>query len=84
LEELGRIVSNTFHGFILILYCGCYDNGGFVLPKTVSVEVGEINSIADIPLIDMFFLLWVLYIPHLSVVKFIGISALPKKSPMTG
>jgi hypothetical protein len=36
----------------------CYGNafGGFVLPKTVGLDVKEINTLSDIPLIGFAFL----------------------------
>lgn len=59
----------------------------FVLPKTVGLEVGEINSIADIPLIGFAFPIVGLFIaPIYPLLNSVVLSALPKKlhSPMTG
>lgn len=59
----------------------------FVLPKTVGVQVGEINSIADIPLIGYAFpVVGVFIAPIYPLLNSSVLSALPKKlhSPMTG
>lgn len=59
----------------------------FVLPKTVGVQVGEINSIADIPLIGFAFPVVGIFIaPIYPLLNSSVLSALPKKlhSPMTG
>jgi len=59
----------------------------FVLPKTVGLEVKDINSLADIPLIGFAFPLVGLFIaPIYPLLNSVVLSALPKKlhSPMTG
>lgn len=59
----------------------------FVLPKTVGLEVKEINSLADIPLIGFAFPLVGLFIaPIYPLLNSVVLSALPKKlhSSMTG
>ncbi len=59
----------------------------FVLPKTIGVSVGEINSISDIPLIGFAFPIIGLFIaPIYPLLNSVVLSALPKKlhSPMTG
>lgn len=59
----------------------------FVLPQTVGLVVGEINSIADIPLIGFAFPIVGLFIaPIYPLLNSVVLSALPKKlhSPMTG
>lgn len=59
----------------------------FVLPKTVGLEVKEINSLGDIPLIGFAFPLVGLFIaPIYPLLNSVVLSALPKKlhSPMTG
>jgi len=59
----------------------------FVLPKTVGLEVKEINSLADIPLIGFAFPLIGLFIaPIYPLLNSVVLSALPQKlhSPMTG
>lgn len=59
----------------------------FVLPKTVGLEVKEINSIGDIPLIGFAFPLVGLFIaPIYPLLNSVVLSALPKKlhSSMTG
>ncbi len=59
----------------------------FVLPKTVSVEVGEINDLTDIPLIGFAFPLVGLFIaPIYPLINSVVLSALPQRlhSPMTG
>lgn len=59
----------------------------FVLPQTVGLEVGEVNSIADIPLIGFAFPIVGLFIaPIYPLLNSVVLSALPKKlhSPMTG
>ena len=59
----------------------------FILPKTVTAEVGAINSIADIPLIGYAFPLVGLFIaPIYPLLNSVVLSALPLKlhSPMTG
>lgn len=59
----------------------------FVLPKTVGLEVKEINSLGDIPLIGFAFPIVGLFIaPIYPLLNSVVLSALPKKlhSPMTG
>lgn len=59
----------------------------FVLPKTVGLEVKEINSLADIPLIGFAFPLIGLFIaPIYPLLNSVVLSVLPQKlhSPMTG
>lgn len=59
----------------------------FVLPKTVGLQVQEINSLADIPLIGFAFPLVGLFIaPIYPLLNSVVLSALPKKlhSAMTG
>ena len=59
----------------------------FVLPRTLNINVGEINSIADIPLIGFAFPIVGLFIaPIYPLLNSVVLSALPKKlhSPMTG
>jgi fucose permease len=59
----------------------------FVLPRTLNLSVGEINSIADIPLIGFAFPIVGLFIaPIYPLLNSVVLSALPKKlhSPMTG
>jgi len=59
----------------------------FVLPKTLDLDVGEINSIKDIPLIGFAFPIVGLFIaPIYPLLNSVVLSALPKKlhSPMTG
>lgn len=59
----------------------------FVLPKTVGLEVKQINSLGDIPLIGFAFPLIGLFIaPIYPLLNSVVLSALPKKlhSPMTG
>jgi len=59
----------------------------FVLPKAVSTEAIEVNSISDIPLIGFVFPLVGLFIaPIYPMLNSVVLSALPKKlqSPMTG
>jgi len=59
----------------------------FVLPKTVNISVGEINSLNDIPLIGFAFPIVGLFIaPIYPLLNSVVLSALPKKlhSPMTG
>ncbi len=59
----------------------------FVLPKTLDVSVGKINSIKDIPLIGFAFPIIGLFIaPIYPLLNSVVLSALPKKlhSPMTG
>jgi fucose permease len=59
----------------------------FVLPKTVLVDVREINSLSDIPLIGFAFPIVGLFIaPIYPLLNSAVLSALPKKlhSPMTG
>ena len=59
----------------------------FILPKTTGLEVKEINSITDIPLIGFAFPIIGLFIaPIYPLLNSVVLSALPKKlhSPMTG
>ena len=59
----------------------------FVLPKTVGLNVGEIDSLGDIPLIGFAFPLVGLFIaPIYPLLNSVVLSALPKRvhSPMTG
>ena len=59
----------------------------FVLPKTIEVEIGAIESIFDIPLIGFAFPIVGLFIaPIYPLLNSSVLSALPKKlhSPMTG
>jgi len=59
----------------------------FVLPRTLNLNVGEVNSIADIPLIGFAFPIVGLFIaPIYPLLNSVVLSALPKKlhSPMTG
>ena len=59
----------------------------FVLPKTVNISVGEINSLKDIPLIGFAFPIVGLFIaPIYPLLNSVVLSAIPKKlhSPMTG
>ncbi len=59
----------------------------FVLPETINANVGEINSIADIPLIGFAFPLVGLFIaPIYPMLNSVVLSALPQRlhSPMTG
>ena len=59
----------------------------FVLPKTVGLNVGEIDSLSDIPLIGFAFPLVGLFIaPIYPLLNSVVLSALPKRvhSPMTG
>lgn len=59
----------------------------FVLPKTLNVSVGEINSLSDIPLIGFAFPIVGLFIaPIYPLLNSVILSSLPKKlhSPMTG
>lgn len=59
----------------------------FVLPETVNANVGEINSITDIPLIGFAFPLVGLFIaPIYPMLNSVVLSALPQRlhSPMTG
>ncbi len=59
----------------------------FVLPKTINISVGEINSLKDIPLIGFAFPIVGLFIaPIYPLLNSVVLSALPKKlhSPMTG
>ncbi|GAA4273950.1 MFS transporter [Aquimarina gracilis] len=59
----------------------------FILPKTVNVQVGEINGISDIPLIGFAFPIVGLFIaPIYPLLNSVVLSALPEKlhSPMTG
>ena len=59
----------------------------FVLPEAVSAEIGEVNSLADIPLIGYTFPLIGLFIaPIYPLLNSVVLSALPKKlhSPMSG
>ena len=59
----------------------------FILPKTTGLEVKEINSISDIPLIGFAFPIIGLFIaPIYPLLNSVVLSALPKKlhSPMTG
>lgn len=59
----------------------------FVLPKTIGLEVKEIKSLSDIPLIGFAFPLVGLFIaPIYPLLNSVILSALPKKlhSPMTG
>ena len=59
----------------------------FVLPNTVNANVGEINSIKDIPLIGFAFPIVGLFIaPIYPLLNSVVLSALPEKlhSPMTG
>lgn len=59
----------------------------FVLPRTISAEVGSINSFSDIPLIGYAFPIVGLFIaPIYPMINSVVLSALPKKlhSPMTG
>jgi len=59
----------------------------FLLPKTVGLEVKEINSLSDIPLIGFAFPLVGLFIaPIYPLLNSVVLSALPKKmrSSMTG
>jgi fucose permease len=59
----------------------------FVLPKTVGLEVKDINSLGDIPLIGFAFPIVGLFIaPIYPLLNSVVLSALPKKlhSPMTG
>jgi len=59
----------------------------FVLPRTLNLNVGEINSLADIPLIGFAFPIVGLFIaPIYPLLNSVVLSALPKKlhSPMTG
>ncbi|HEU4497244.1 MAG TPA: MFS transporter [Flavobacterium sp.] len=59
----------------------------FVLPKAIGLEVREINSFGDIPLIGFVFPLAGLFIaPIYPLLNSVVLSALPKKlhSPMTG
>lgn len=59
----------------------------FVLPKTIEVKIGEINTISDIPLIGYAFPIVGLFIaPIYPLLNSAVLSSLPKKlhSPMTG
>ncbi|MDX5584898.1 MAG: MFS transporter [Aureibaculum sp.] len=59
----------------------------FVLPRTLNLNVGEINSLTDIPLIGFAFPIVGLFIaPIYPLLNSVVLSALPKKlhSPMTG
>ena len=59
----------------------------FVLPKTVGLNVGEIDTLSDIPLIGFAFPLVGLFIaPIYPLLNSVVLSALPKRvhSPMTG
>ena len=59
----------------------------FVLPKTVGLNVGDIDNIKDIPLIGFAFPLVGLFIaPIYPLLNSVVLSALPKRvhSPMTG
>lgn len=59
----------------------------FVLPRTLDLNVGEINSLKDIPLIGFAFPIVGLFIaPIYPLLNSVVLSALPKKlhSPMTG
>jgi len=59
----------------------------FVLPRTLNLNVGEINSLKDIPLIGFAFPIVGLFIaPIYPLLNSVVLSALPKKlhSPMTG
>ena len=59
----------------------------FVLPRTLNLNVGEINSLSDIPLIGFAFPIVGLFIaPIYPLLNSVVLSALPKKlhSPMTG
>jgi fucose permease len=60
---------------------------GFVLPKTVGLDVKEINSLGDIPLIGFAFPLVGLFIaPIYPLLNSVVLSSLPQKlhSSMTG
>jgi hypothetical protein len=59
----------------------CYGNafGGFVLPKTVGLDVKEINTLSDIPLIGFAFPLVGLFIAPIPLLNSVVLSALPKK-----
>jgi len=59
----------------------------FVLPRTLNLNAGEINSLSDIPLIGFAFPIVGLFIaPIYPLLNSVVLSALPKKlhSPMTG
>ena len=90
---IGRIVAGYLVRYVswISIVTGCIFLAMlmvlFVLPKTVEVNVGDITSISDIPLIGFAFPIVGLFIaPIYPLMISAGLSALPKRlhSPMTG
>ena len=90
---IGRLIagwlSQKFNWVWILTFCiiGAMALVTFVLPKTVTAEVGTINSITDIPLIGFAFPIVGLFIaPIYPLLNSAVLSALPLKlhSPMTG
>lgn len=72
------LTTCTFFAMLVII---------FVLPKTLNVSVGQIDSLTDIPLIGFAFPIIGLFLaPIYPLLNSVVLSALPKKlhSPMTG
>lgn len=90
---VGRLIAGSlaqkFNWVWILTFCilGAMALVYFVLPKVVTVEVGEINTLTDIPLIGFAFPIVGLFIaPIYPLLNSAVLSALPLKlhSPMTG
>lgn len=86
---LAGYLSKYFSWIMILSFCliAAMAMVVFVLPQTVSAEVGAINSFSDIPLIGYAFPIVGLFIaPIYPMINSVVLSALPKKlhSPMTG
>ncbi len=86
---LAGILAQKFSWFWILTFCiiGAMALVTFVLPETININVGEINSITDIPLIGFAFPLVGLFIaPIYPMLNSVVLSALPQRlhSPMTG
>ena len=90
---VGRILAGVlvkkFSWVRVLTFCilGAMATVLFVLPKTVNANIGEVNVMADIPLIGYAFPMVGLFIaPIYPLLNSAVLSALPKKlhSPMTG
>jgi fucose permease len=86
---LAGVLAQKFSWFWILTFCiiGAMALVVFVLPETINANVGEINSITDIPLIGFAFPLVGLFIaPIYPMLNSVVLSALPQRlhSPMTG
>ena len=86
---IAGIMSRYFSWFWVLVGClaGAMAMVIFVLPQAVTAQVGEINSVADIPLIGFAFPIIGLFIaPIYPLINSVVLSALDKRlhSPMSG